>query len=87
MQTINLELDKNDLIVGLKGSSDELMNKFFSNMSGRAAEMMQEDMDALGAVPLAEVKEAQQKILKKIKEMDEEGKISMKILSEDELVQ
>ncbi len=44
-------------------------------------------MDALGAVPLAEVKEAQQKILKKIKEMDEEGKISMKILSEDELVQ
>lgn len=87
MQTINLELDKNDLVVGLKGSSDELMTKFFSNMSGRATEMLQEDMDALGPVPLADVKEAQQKILRKIKDMDEEGKISMKILSEDELVQ
>ena len=87
MQTINLELDKNDLVVGLKGSSKELMDKFFSNMSGRAAEMLQEDMDALGPIPLTDVKESQQKIIKKIKEMDEEGKISIRILNEDELVQ
>ena len=59
---INLEIDKADLAKALKGQTTELADKFF-NMSGRAAEMIQEDMENLGPLKAADVKEAQQNIM------------------------
>ena len=87
VQTIINEMEKTDLVMGLKGVNEELANKFLSNMSNRAAGMLQEDMDALGPVPLKDVKEAQQRIIKKIKQLEEEGQISTRIMDDEEIVE
>lgn len=81
------EIDKADLVLGLKGVSEHLVNKFMSNMSARAVEMMQEDMDALGPVHVKEVEKAQQRIIQKIKQLEDAGQISTRKTAESELVE
>ena len=87
VQLIVNEMEKSDLVMGLKGVVKELTEKFLSNMSQRAAAMLQEDMEALGPVPLKDVKEAQQRIIKKIKELEENGLISTRKVDEEEVVE
>lgn len=87
VQLIINEMEKADLVMGLKGVEEELANKFLSNMSSRAADMLKEDMEALGPVPLKDVKDAQQSIIKKIKELEEDGQISTRKMEEEEIVE
>ncbi|MFP8488662.1 flagellar motor switch protein FliG [Gracilimonas sp. Q87] len=87
VQLIINEMEKTDLVMGLKGVATELSDKFLSNMSNRAADMLREDMDALGPVPLKDVKEAQQHIIKKIKELEEDGQITTRKMDEEEIVE
>ncbi|MCH8557579.1 MAG: flagellar motor switch protein FliG [Balneolia bacterium] len=87
VQLIVNEMEKSDLVLSLKGVETELTQKFLGNMSQRAAAMLQEDMEALGPVPLKDVKEAQQKVIKKIKELEENGLITTRKMSEEEVVE
>jgi flagellar motor switch protein FliG len=70
-------VDKNTLIVALKGAPDDIKEKFFSNMSKRAAKIMQEDMEALGPVKKSEVEKAQKQVVAIIRKLIDEGKIEM----------
>lgn len=87
VQLIINEMEKSDMVMGLKGVGDELESKFLGNMSNRAADMLREDMEALGPVPLKDVKDAQQRIIKKIKELEEDGQISTRKMEEEEIVE
>ncbi|HYX07434.1 MAG TPA: flagellar motor switch protein FliG, partial [Bacteroidales bacterium] len=87
VQVIINEMEKSDLVMGLKGVDEGVSNKFLSNMSERAAAMLQEDMDALGPVPLKEVKQAQSHIIRKIKQLEEEGQITTRKMSDEEIVE
>ncbi|HKL18877.1 MAG TPA: flagellar motor switch protein FliG [Halalkalibaculum sp.] len=87
VQLIINEMEKADLVMGLKGVDEALSQKFLANMSNRAASMLQEDMDALGPVPLKDVKEAQQRIIKKIKQLEEDGQITTRKMDEEEIVE
>jgi flagellar motor switch protein FliG len=53
------------------------MDKFLDNMSTRAADMLVEDMEAKGPVKLAEMTEAQKKILVIAKKLEEDGEIML----------
>ena len=79
-------VDKKTLALALKGTSEELRTQFFRNMSGRAVEMMKEDMDVLGAVKLKDVESAQQQIVSVVRTLDESGVISIKGAGSDEYV-
>jgi len=68
-------VDKNDLLIALKGAPEEIVDKFLSNMSKRAAQMFMEDMEVLGPVKKSEVENARKKIIAKIKELIESGVI------------
>ncbi len=57
------EIDNSELSVALKGSTDEVKEVIFANMSKRMAEMLREDMEFMGPVRLRDVEEAQQKLL------------------------
>lgn len=70
-------VDKKVLALALKGTIDELQQRFFSNMSGRAVEMMKEEMDFMGQVKLKEVTEAQREVIEVMRQLDEEGVISL----------
>jgi len=69
--------DKKVLTVALKGTSDELRNQFFRNMSSRAVEMMKEEMDFMGPIKLRDVEKAQHEIVEIVRQLEEEGVITI----------
>jgi len=75
VQRVLREIDNQDLTLALKGASEEVKNKIFSNMSKRQAEMIKEDMQYLGPVRLRDVEEAQQRIVNVIRKLEEAGEI------------
>jgi len=76
MREIIQRADKKGLTIALKGASDEIRQRFFSNMSKRAGEMLKEEMDVLGAVRLRDVEKAQQEVVAIARKLEEEGLIS-----------
>jgi len=77
IQTLLRELPTDKLLLALKASDQELREKFFKNMSKRAAEMMRDDLEAMGPVKLSEVEAAQKEILQIARRMAEEGTIML----------
>jgi flagellar motor switch protein FliG len=77
VQTLLRHAEKEKLAMALKAGSDALKELFFANMSGRAAKMMKEDMDALGPVRLKDVEEAQAIIVNMAKELSNSGQITL----------
>ena len=75
MREIVQRADKKALTVALKGASDEIRDRFFNNMSKRAAEMLREEMEVLGAVRLRDVEKSQQDIVSIARKLEEEGVI------------
>lgn len=75
IQTLLRQVEKDQLALALKGGSDDVKELFFANMSERAAKMMREDMDAMGAVRLRDVDEAQAGIVATAKALADAGEI------------
>jgi len=72
------KVDRKILTVALKGTSEQLKTHFMEVMSQRGAEMMKEDMEALGPVKIKEVEAAQQQIIAVVRQLEAEGTISLK---------
>src|SRR5579871_2773926 len=72
------KVDRKILTVALKGTSDQLKVHFTEVMSQRGAEMLREDMEAMGPVKLKEVEAAQQQIISVVRQLEAEGTISLK---------
>ena len=77
IQLILREIQSESLIIALKGSSEELREKIFKNMSQRAAEMLREDLEAKGPVRVSAVEAEQKEILKVVRRLSDEGQIAM----------
>lgn len=87
IQTLLRNVDKDKLAIALKGASESLRDFFFQNMSSRAANMLREDMEALGPVRLRDVDEAQGIMVNITKDLAARGEIMVsKSKGEDELV-
>ena len=86
LQRILREVDMKELSLALKGATEELKTKFFKNMSKRAAEMLQEDMEYMGPVRVKDVEEAQQKVVNVVRGLEEQGEIVIASGGEDDLV-
>jgi len=68
--------DKKILTIALKGASEDIRARFFENMSKRAADMLKDEMEVIGAVRLREVEKAQQEIVSIARKLEEEGLIT-----------
>jgi flagellar motor switch protein FliG len=77
IQAMLREVSSDTLLVALKGAHEGLREKFFKNMSKRAAEMLRDDLEAKGPVRVSEVEAAQKEILSIARRMAEEGTISL----------
>lgn len=75
VQLLLREVQSETLIIALKGTSQELKDKIFKNMSTRAAEALKEDLEAKGPVRLSEVEAEQKEILKIVRKLVDEGQI------------
>lgn len=86
IQLILKEIETSSLTIALKGTTDELREKFFRNMSKRAADMLREDIDAQGPVRISKVEEEQKSIVEVARRLAEEGQINLSGPAGDEYV-
>ena len=77
IQLVLKDVSNEDLLVALKTASDEVKIKIFSNMSDRAASMLQEELELLGPTKISVVEKAQQKIVSICKNLEDSGAIAM----------
>ncbi len=86
IQLILKEIDTTALTIALKGAPEELREKFFKNMSNRAAQMLREDLEAQGPVRMSRVEEEQKNILQVARKLAEAGQFTLSRLGGDEYV-
>ncbi|MEO6277101.1 flagellar motor switch protein FliG [Roseateles sp.] len=86
IQAVLKEVQSESLIVALKGSSADLREKIFRNMSTRAAETLREDLESRGPVRLSEVEAEQKEMLKIVRRLVDEGQIVLAGGGDDQFV-
>lgn len=86
LQMILREVNNDSLTMALKTASEQMKEKIFANMSARAADMIKDDLEAMGPVRLSEVELMQQAIVKIAMKLEEEGKLVLGSGGGDELV-
>jgi flagellar motor switch protein FliG len=74
-QTLLRNIDRGKLAVALKGASEAAREFFKTNMSSRAAKLLQDEMEGMGPVRLREVDEAQTGMVNLAKELAAKGEI------------
>jgi len=77
MRALLAKADRKVLTTALKGTSAQLRSHFTECMSQRAAEMLAEDMEALGAVRIRDVHAAQQQLVALVRQLQQAGSISI----------
>ncbi|HNP27478.1 MAG TPA: flagellar motor switch protein FliG [Nitrospirales bacterium] len=86
MQEVLREVSKEELLLALKPIDGPLRDKFFKNMSSRAAESLKEDMETRGPVKLSDVEASQQNIIKTVQRLAAEGRVSLGGKGEEQMV-
>jgi len=77
IQTLLREVDPKDLTISLKAASEEMKKKILGNMSEEAAKKLTEDMEFLGPMRLSEVEEVQLRIVQQVRQLEEQGQITI----------
>lgn len=85
-QALLREVSTDKLVIALKGADDDLAAKFLKNMSQRASEMLQEDMEAQGPLRVSDVEAAQKEILVIARKMEEDGDIMLSSGGADDFI-
>jgi len=75
VQRVLKEIDTKDLALALKTANEAVTKRIFQNLSQRLQEMIKAEIEFMGPVRIKEVEEAQQKIVKIIKTLEEAGEI------------
>ena len=84
IQMLLRDVETDKLALALKGATNELKQLFLENMSKRAAKMLTEDMESMGAVRLKDVDEAQSIIVSAAKALADSGEIMISSGGEDD---
>ena len=77
LKEVLTRVDRKVLTVALKGTGELLKNHFLQGMSTRGADMMREDMESLGPVKIKEVEAAQQLVIAAVRDLENEGVLSL----------
>ncbi len=77
IQAILRDVQQDSLMKAIKGADDALKEKIMANMSKRAAEMMADDLEAMGPVRITEVEAAQKEILAVARKLSDAGEIML----------
>ena len=75
VQVLMRNVEPDMLMMALKGASDGVKDRFFDNMSERARGMFRDDMEAKGPQRMADVEEAQKKIMRMARKLSDSGEL------------
>ncbi len=77
IQMLLREVETKDLAIALMGASEVMKARILSNMSERVGGMIVEEMEQVGPLPKPEVEKIQATILRKVRELEEQGQITI----------
>lgn len=77
IQAILRDVQQDVLMKAIKGADEGLKDKILKNMSKRAAEMLADDLEAMGPVRISEVEAAQKEILAVSRRLADAGEIML----------
>lgn len=86
VQQVLRQVDTAQLALALKGVPDNVRDKITRNLSSRAGESLVEEIELMGPVRLTQVEEAQQGIIRTIRQLEEQGQIMVRRGGDDEFV-
>jgi flagellar motor switch protein FliG len=86
IQTLLREVSGDLLMKALKGADDNLKDKIFKNMSKRAAQTLQEDLQTMGPLRISDVEAAQKEILTIARRLADNGEIVLGLGGGDNFV-
>lgn len=86
LQQILREVPNQTLLLALKNAPEELRDRLYDAMSERAAEMLKDDLSALGPQRVTDVEMAQREIISTVKKLEKEGKIVIGVGEESDMV-
>jgi flagellar motor switch protein FliG len=86
MQKVLGEMDKADLALALKAAPQDVVDHILNNLSSRARDNINDEIEMMGPKPLSEVEDAQKRILESIRAMEEKGEISIQRGAEERMV-
>jgi flagellar motor switch protein FliG len=78
LKEVLAKVDRKILTIALKGTSEQLQNHMLGCMSQRGADMLREDMEALGPVKIKDVETSQQTIIATVRELETQGVVNLK---------
>ena len=84
IQTLLKNVENSQWALALKGASSDLRDKVFGNMSKRASEMLQEEMEFAGAVKISLVEAKQQEIVDVVRRLEDTGELELDAGGEEE---
>ncbi|MFH1570056.1 MAG: flagellar motor switch protein FliG [Gemmatimonadota bacterium] len=77
IQVLLREVDEKDLTVALKAADDQLRNKILGNMSERVRTFITEQIEFLGPMRLTEVEQVQRRIVRQVRQLEEQGQVTI----------
>ncbi len=77
IQAILRDVQQDSLMKAIKGADEALKDKILGNMSKRAADMLADDLEAMGPVRISEVETAQKEILSIARRLSDAGEIML----------
>ncbi|MBI3471999.1 MAG: flagellar motor switch protein FliG [Candidatus Solibacter usitatus] len=80
-------VDRKLLTFALKGTSEELKAHILQTLSQRGADMLKEDMEAMGPVKIKDVQAAQQQVIAVVRQLEREGTLSTRGGGEQQYVE
>lgn len=83
IQLLLRQADTKELAMALKGTSDSVRNKVFTNLSERAAENLKEEIDLLGPQRLRDVEKARKEVVRTVRQLEQEGSIVLTRSTDD----
>jgi flagellar motor switch protein FliG len=87
VQQVLRQVDNGELALALKGAAEPVRSKIISNLSERAGENLVEEIALLGPVRLTQVEDAQQSIIRTIRQLEEQGQILIRRGNDDDFVE
>ncbi|WP_313628673.1 flagellar motor switch protein FliG [Enterococcus italicus] len=75
VQKVLRDVENSILVLALKGSSDQIKEFIFSNLSSRAVDNIKEELQFMGPTRLSAIEEAQHEVVAIIRKLDEAGEI------------
>ncbi len=75
MQRVLKDVEQKDLALAMKAAADAVVNKIYANLSERAQGLLRQEIEYLGPVRLKDVEDAQARVVRAVRALEEAGEI------------